>query len=162
MTPSRPLDLRAHVLALLAGGQAHTTFEDAVADFPIMLRGAVPDGSPYSAWQLVEHLRIAQDDIVRFSQNDDGAYTSPDWPSGYWPKSPSPPSVYDWDQTVSGYLRDRGILEAMVRGPRDLLTPFPWGDGQTLLRQALLAADHSAYHIGQLVLVRRLLGAWPD
>jgi hypothetical protein len=153
--------VRKQVVALLASGQAHTTFEDAVADFPVKLRGVVPEGLPYSGWQLLEHLRIALEDILRYSQNEDGGYEEKEWPAAYWPKEPAPPKVGAWDASVKAYLKDRGVMEGLVRDESaDLLAPFPWGDGQNLLRQALLAADHAAYHIGELVLVRRLLGAW--
>jgi hypothetical protein len=153
--------VRKQVVALLGSGQAHTTYEDAVADFPVELRGVVPEGLPYSGWQLLEHLRIAQDDILRFSQNEDGRYKSPEWPAAYWPAEAAPPDGRAWEASIKSYLKDRGVLEAMVRDESaDLLAPFPWGKGQNLLREALLAADHAAYHIGELVLVRRLLGAW--
>jgi hypothetical protein len=160
--PTHPDTFRKHLLELLRGGGAHVTFERAVADLPARLRGVAPPGAPHTAWQLLEHLRIAQDDILRFSRNRDGAYASPPWPEGYWPDTPAPPSDRAWDDSVRAYLADRAALEAMVSDPAaDLFTPFPWGDGETLAREAMLAADHAAYHLGQLVLLRRLLGAWP-
>jgi DinB superfamily len=154
--------LRTHVLEVLRGGHAHATFDDAVADFPPELRGVAPARSPHSAWQLLEHIRLGQRDILEFSRNTDGKYESPEWPEGYWPASSAPPHAKAWDASVAAVRKDRGELEDMVADPSvDLLMPFSWGDGQTLLREALLVADHTAYHVGQLVLVRLLLGAWP-
>jgi len=156
-----PDPLRAHVLELLHGGHAHLTFEDAVRDLPPDLRGKAPRGAPYTAWQLVEHIRIAQHDILRFSVNAEGMYQPLEWPDDYWPKAKRPRDDAEWDAAVAGVETDRKAMEALVGDPaRDLFAPFPWGDGQTLLREALLAADHTAYHLGQLVLLRRLLGAW--
>jgi DinB family protein len=161
MAPTKGDPIRAHVLELLRGGHAHLTFDDAVRDLPADLRGKAPRGSPYSAWQLVEHIRIVQDDILRFSLNDDGTYESPEWPDGYWPTSQAPTDDAEWEESLRRCRADRGAMEALVADPgRDLTTPFPWGDGQTLLREAMLVADHTAYHVGQLVLLRRMLGAW--
>jgi hypothetical protein len=155
--------LRAHVLELLRGGQAHATFDDAVADLPVADRGAVPKGVPHSAWELVEHIRITQDDILRFSTNVDGRYQSPAWPAGYWPQGPVPPSAKAWGASLEAIAEGRAAMERLVADPStDLLAPFSWGDGQTLLREALLLADHTSYHVGQLILLRRILGAWSD
>jgi hypothetical protein len=155
--------LRAHVLELLRGGQAHATFEDAVAGLPAGQRGAIPPGVPHSPWQLVEHIRITQDDILQFSTNVEGQYASPEWPAGYWPKGASPASAKAWGASLEAIAADRAAIERLVADPaNDLLAPFPWGDGQTLLREALLVADHTSYHVGQLILVRRTLGAWSD
>ena len=152
--------LRNQLLELLHGGHAHATFEDAVKDMPLELAGVRPPGAPYSAWELLEHIRIAQNDILEFSRS--AQYTSPKWPAGYWPKSPAPSGPHLWKGSVDAVLRDRAAFEALVSNPaNDLYRKFPWGDGQTLLREALLIADHNAYHVGELVLVRRLLGAWP-
>ena len=157
--PATDSDLRQHVLNLLKGGNAHVTFEDAVKNFPSELRGKKPRGSEYSAWQLLEHLRIAQWDILEFSR--DPKHRSPDWPSGYWPAKPAPPDDKAWDKSVRAFRRDLKALCDMVADESiDLFARIPHGDGQTVLREALLAADHNAYHIGQLVLVRRLLGLW--
>lgn len=151
--------LRSHLLELLRGGSAHATFEDAVKEMPPDLVGVRPKGCPYSAWELLEHIRIAQHDILEFSRS--AKHVSPDWPSGYWPKSPAPADPGQWDASVKAVLRDRSEFEALIGDPaNDLHRKFSWGDGQTLLREALLIADHSAYHVGQLLLVRRLLGAW--
>jgi len=152
-------DLRQHVVNLLSGGNAHATFDDAVKNLPPELRGKKPKGAEYSAWQLLEHLRIAQWDILEFSR--DPKHQSPEWPSGYWPAQPAPPDEKAWDKSVRAFRSDLKELCDMVADEAvDLFARIPHGDGQTVLREALLAADHNAYHIGQLVLVRRLLGAW--
>jgi hypothetical protein len=156
-------ELRKQLVALLEGGNAHVRLEDAVKDLPAPLRGKVPKGLPYSAWQLLEHLRIAQDDILCFSTNYDGSYQSPPWPEGYWPASPAPPDAKAWDRSLRQIRSDRKRFAELISDPKsDLFKPFPWGEGQNLLREALLIADHAAYHLGQIVLVRRLLKAWPE
>ncbi len=150
--------LRLQVTQLLKSGEAHATFEAAVKEFPEALRGVVPGGAEHSAWQELEHLRLTQDDILDFSVNP--KYKARDWPKDYWPEA-VPPNPKAWDASVKGYLKDREALCALVADPKvDLYAKIPHGDGQTVLREALLAADHNAYHIGQLVLLRRLLGAW--
>lgn len=156
-----PDPLRAHLLELLRAGHAHLSFDDAVRDLPADLRGKAPRGSPYTAWQLVEHLRLAQDDILRFSRNTDGSYEELEWPDDYWPKAKAPRDDAEWEASLAAFRADRKAMEALVADPaQDLFAPFPWGDGQTLLREAMLVADHTAYHLGQLVLLRRLIGAW--
>lgn len=156
-----PDPLRAHLLELLRAGHAHLSFDDAVRDLPADLRGKAPRGSPYTAWQLVEHLRLAQDDILRFSRNTDGAYEELEWPDDYWPKAKAPRDDAEWEASLAAFRADRKAMEALVADPaQDLFAPFPWGDGQTLLREAMLVVDHTAYHLGQLVLLRRLIGAW--
>jgi hypothetical protein len=151
--------LREHVLALLRGGHAHVDFETAIADLPAELRGARPPNVPHTPWRLLEHLRIAQWDIVEFSRS--AGHVSPAFPAGYWPAGDAPPDDAAWDTAVQAFRNDLGTMEGWLVDPdRDLWQPFPWGDGQTLLREALLLADHNAYHIGQLVVVRRALGAW--
>lgn len=153
--------LREHVLYLLKGGGAHLGFEEAVAELAEPLRGAKAPGVPHTAWRLVEHMRIAQWDILEFSH--DAAHVSPDFPQGYWPATDGPPSAAAWEKSIEAFLADREALAALVTDPAvDLLAPIPHGDGQTVLREALLAADHNAYHLGQLVLLRRCLGAWPN
>ena len=151
--------LRNQLIALLEGGNAHATFDSAVHDFPMDKAGTRPKGLPYSAWELLEHLRIAQHDIVKFSSSAE--HKSPKWPEGYWPATPGPEKESDWAHSVRAIRKDLAEFEDLIRDPKqDLYRKFPWGDGQTLLREALLIADHNAYHIGQLVLVRRLLGEW--
>lgn len=152
-------DLRKQLQALLKGGQAHATFDDAVAAFPVDRRGVVPEGLPYSAWQLLEHLRITQRDILDFSDNADGHYQELDWPAGYWPAEKEPPTETAWDESIAAIEADMAKFRKLVE-TGDLHTPFPWGSGQNLLREALLIADHDAYHVGELVLLRRLLGIW--
>ncbi len=154
--------LRQQLIALLRGGQAHTTFDEAVKDLPVKLRGTVPPNLPYSAWQLLEHLRIAQLDILNFSAPPTGGYQHMRWPEDYWPKSPEPPSEKAWDQSIAAIRADLKRFEAIIENPAsDLYKTFRWGDGQNLLREALLLADHNAYHLGELVVLRRLLIAWP-
>lgn len=151
--------LREHVLYLLAGGGAHVSFDDAVTNMPEKLRGARPQGLPHTAWMLLEHLRIAQWDILDFSRN--AKYKPMKWPGDYWPKADGPPNSAAWDKSIQQFRKDLKAMENLVQDPRtDLFAPIPWGDGQTMLREALLVADHNAYHLGQLVDVRRLLGAW--
>ncbi len=149
------------LLALLEGGQAHATLAKAVADFPVALRGVVPQGLPYSAWQLLEHLRLAQKDILDFSDPPAGGYQHLKWPEAYWPKSPEPPNAAAWGEAIEAIETDaRSFAALLTRPDADLYAPFPWGEGQNLLREALLIADHNAYHTGELVMLRRLLGAW--
>jgi hypothetical protein len=151
--------LREHLLSLLRGGGAHAAFDKAVGHLPAELRGAKPEGAPYSAWELLEHMRIAQWDILEFSRNP--KHVSPEWPAGYWPKSAAPPDDGAWDKSVKQFRADLEAMENLVADPRtNLLARIPHGDGQTILREALLVADHNAYHLGELVLLRRLLGAW--
>lgn len=151
--------VREHVINLLRGGNAHATFEDAVKAMPVELQGKRPKGAEHSPWEELEHLRITQSDILEFSR--DPGHKSPDWPVGYWPESAAPPDEKAWEKSVRGFRKDFKELCALVSDEQsDLFARIPHGDGQTLLREALLTADHNAYHIGQLVLLRRLLGAW--
>ncbi len=151
--------LRQHLLDLLNGGHAHATFDAAVKNLPIALRGKRPRGAEHSPWEVLEHLRIAQWDILEFSR--DAAHQSPAWPSGYWPATPVPPDPKAWDKRVRAFRRDLKAMCDLVADPStDLYARIPHGDGQTILREALLVADHNAYHLGELVLLRRLLGAW--
>jgi len=151
--------LRQHLLELLRGGNAHLNFEEALAGLPPTLRGERPHELPYSPWRLLEHMRIAQWDILEFSRNP--KHVSPEFPAGYWPDSDAPPDDKAWQQSVRQFRDDLKAMQALVEDPSiDLFAPIPHGEGQTLLREALLLADHNAYHLGQLVTVRRLLGAW--
>ena len=157
----RDAALRQHLLDLLRGGNAHATFDAAAADFPAGLRGKKPEGAEYSAWQLLEHLRIAQWDILEFSRS--AKHVSPKWPEGYWPKTEGPPTAAAWNSSIRKFRADLKAMTKLIADKKcDLFAPIPHGDGQTLLREALLVADHNAYHIGQLILLRRLLGAWKD
>jgi hypothetical protein len=154
------VEVRKQLLALLNGGQAHATLEEAIKDFPPHLRGVVPEGLPYSAWQLLEHMRITQRDILDFSAPPTGGYHALKWPDEYWPKQ-STPSPETWDRTIAGIRADLEKFKALIERPgADLEKPFRWGTGQNLLREAMLIADHTAYHLGELVMLRRLLGAW--
>ena len=151
--------LRQHLISLLTGGNAHVSFDDAVKNLPVELRGKRPKGAEHSPWELLEHLRIAQWDILEFSR--DAKHVSPEWPDGYWPKTQAPPDEKAWDKSVRAFRRDlKAMCDLVADEKTDLYTRIPHGDGQTLLREALLTADHNAYHVGQLVLVRKLLGAW--
>ena len=154
--------LRKQLQALLDGGQAHATFDQAVKDFPAKLRGVVPEGLPYSGWQILEHIRLAQQDILDFSSNADGNYKEKKWPDDYWPKAAEPPSAEAWERSIVQIRADRKGFEKLLKSADDaaLVAPFAWGEGQNLLREALLLADHDAYHVGELVVVRRLVGAW--
>jgi hypothetical protein len=161
--PDTNTALRQHLTDLLDWNDAHATFDRAVDDFPARLRGVTPTGLPHSGWQLLEHIRLAQDDILRFSRNHDGSYRKMKWPDDYWPSSAEPLSTKAWSESVHGYLADRKAFAVLVADPKqDLFTPFPWGKGQTLLREVLLVADHTAYHVGQMIYLRRLLGAWKE
>jgi hypothetical protein len=152
--------MRQHVAALLRGGSAHAAFENAAADLAPALRGVAPKGAEHTPWQVLEHLRIAQWDILEFSR--DAGHVSPDFPAGYWPSGAAPPDDAAWDRSVARFRSDLDEMVRLVSDPSiDLFARIPHGDGQTVLREALLVADHNAYHLGELVLLRRLLGAWP-
>jgi DinB superfamily len=151
--------LRQHLVKVLTGSEAHADFEAAIKGMPVRLRGLVPAGAEHSPWMLVEHLQIALWDILEFSRNP--RHVSPKWPEGYWPASSTPEHAHDWDKTVQAFRDHLKAMCDLVMDPStDLFAKIPHGDGQTILREALLSADHNAYHIGQLVTVRRLLGAW--
>lgn len=151
--------LREQLIELLRGGQAHATFDDVIRDFPLDRAGLRPTGAQHSAWELLEHMRIAQNDILEFSRS--GEHVSPKFPEGYWPKSQAPDGEGHWNSSVRAFREDLAKFKALIQDPaQDLHRKFPWGDGQTLFREALLIADHNSYHLGQLVLLRRLVGAW--
>ncbi len=147
--------LRDHLIYLLNGGGAHLHLQDEIKNFPYGKAGVKIESAPYTAWQLVEHIRIAQWDILEFSRNP--KHVSPDWPGGYWPQSEAPPSRAGWTKSVRQIKSDLKRMMDLVADPKtDLHARIPWGDGQTILREALLVADHNAYHLGQLVLLRRM------
>src|ERR1700728_1181714 len=151
--------LRKELDRLLSGKGAHADFDAAVADFPAKLRGVKPEGAPHTAWDLLEHLRIAQWDMLEFSR--DAKHVSPAWPEGYWPKSAEPESAAAWEKSVKSFQHDLAAMRKLVADPKsDLFTPLAHGEGQTLLREAMQMADHNAYHVGELIFLRRLLGAW--
>jgi uncharacterized damage-inducible protein DinB len=152
--------LREHVLYLLKQGGAHVTFDDAIADLPAELGSQKLPNAPHTVWELVEHMRIAQWDILEFSRNP--KHVSPEWPSGYWPPTGVTPDQKAWEASVEAFRSDLQAMEKLAADPAtDLFAKIPHGDGQTILREALLVADHNSYHLGQIVQLRRLLGAWP-
>ena len=149
--------LREHLLYLLRGGGAHTSFDDAMGDWPVQLAGAKVANFPHTAWMLLEHMRIAQWDILEFSRN--GKHESPNWPDGYWPTTENPPTERAWLDSIAAFKKDLRAMEKLVADKKkDLYAKLPWGDGQTILREALLVADHNAYHVGQLVMLRKSIG----
>jgi hypothetical protein len=153
--------LREHVIYLLDGGGAHAKFDDVVKDFPAKARGQKPAGLPHTPWMLLEHMRLAQWDILEFSRNP--KHESPEWPEGYWPKTEAPPSASAWETSLNNFGKDLKAMRDLVEDPKtDLFAKIPGGDGQTILREALLLADHNAYHLGQLVDAKRALGAWKE
>ena len=151
--------LRTHLVNLLSKEQAHAGFDRALADFPADLRGVKIAGSPHTPWQLLEHMRIAQWDILEFCRNSH--HISPPFPKGYWPPTAAPPDAAAWDRSVREFQSDRDAMIALVKNPRvDLFARIYHGEGQTVLREAMLVADHNAYHLGELILLRRLAGSW--
>jgi len=148
--------LREHLVTLLDSENAHVNFDGVVKGFPHEHYGTRPEGSPHSGWELLEHLRITQWDILEFTR--DPKHVSPEWPSGYWPPSPEPPDDQAWDESIAAFRRDLQSMMVIARDESiDLYTPLAHGDGQTVLREILLTADHNAYHLGQLMLVRRMV-----
>lgn len=159
--PTRPRShdaiVREHILFLLRDGGAHAGFSAAIGDWPIQLAGVKVANFPHTAWMLLEHLRIAQKDILEFSRS--AKYKSPPWPEGYWPASEAPPNEKAWKRSMAAFRKDLRAMESLVENPKtDLFAKLPWGDGQTILREALLIADHNAYHLGQLVMLRKCIG----
>jgi hypothetical protein len=151
--------LREQLIKLLVWQDAHVNFDTAVEGLPPPLQGVRPEGLPYSPWELLEHMRLTQRDILNFCR--DPSYKAPDWPAEYWPKTTSPARPEDWQECAEAFRADRQELQSLVADPSlDLYAAIPHGEGQTYLREVLLVADHSAYHLGELVAVRRLLGAW--
>jgi hypothetical protein len=153
--------LRAQIAKLLDGAEAHADWRKAFADMPAELMGAKAEGAPHTAWQLLEHLRIAEWDILEFSR--DPKHVSPQFPDGYWPPTPAPPSADAWEKSAKAFGRDLAEMKKLVSDSKtNLFERIAHGDGQTILREALLTADHNAYHLGQLILLRKMLGAWSD
>jgi hypothetical protein len=153
----RDQSLRDHLLYLLRGGGAHISFDDAMGDWTLQLAGVKVANFPHTAWMLLEHMRLAQWDILDFSR--DSKHVSPPWPEGYWPASAAPPDEKAWTASMSAFKKDLRTMARLVSDRRvDLYAPIPWGDGQTILREALLLADHNAYHLGQLVMLRKSIG----
>jgi hypothetical protein len=158
---TRDQAVRKQIIKLLAGEGAHASFDDAVAGLSPKLRGAKPPGQPHTAWRLVEHMRIAQWDILEFSRNP--KHQSPEWPEGYWPPTDAPPRPGDWAASLRRFRADLKAMQQLVADPKnDLLALIPHGQGQTLLREAVLVIDHNAYHVAQLIMLRRMLEAWRE
>ena len=156
MRQNESVTLRQMLVDAMRGHQSHIDFDSAVEDFPIELRGRKPAGAPHTAWQLLEHLRLAQRDILDFSRNPN--HKSPEWPEGYWPTTDAPPDAKAWDRSVSAFQKDIREFNKLVQDlQEDLFAPFEHGDGQTLLREALLLATHNSYHLGQFVSVKKTL-----
>ena len=156
-------DHTGHVIkeleAGLNGGNAHASFDDAVRDIPHDLLGSIPNGLPYSIWQLVEHIRITQWDILEFSR--DPHHESPHWPDDYWPAQKSPTHAGDWKKSLDKIAADRkAFIDLLHKEKENIYTPFPYGNGQSLFREALLIVDHTSYHTGEIIIVRRLLKVW--
>ena len=143
---------------MLLKANAHVTFKDAVRDLPVALRGVVPNHMPYSIWQLVEHIRIAQHDILDFSRNPD--YKEPDCPKDYWPAAAAPDSEAAWKHSIEQVDKDLHAFVGLLETSKDLFAPFPHGTGQHLFREAVLLIDHNSYHVGEIVALRRFFGAW--
>ena len=155
----RDEEIRKHTIYLLRGGGAHIHFDEAISGFPAHLRNRNVHDLPYNAWQLLEHLRIAQWDILEFSRNPE--HVSPDFPEGYWPIEKSDPDEEAWNNSIQVFRAELQAMQELVSDPGvDILSPIPHGSGQTILREALLVADHNAYHLGQMIVLRRLLGCW--
>lgn len=151
--------IRTHLVKLLDSKEAHVDFDTAVADLPPGLRGTRVKGFPHSAWELVEHLRLAQRDLLDFCR--DAHYKAPTWPDGYWPSSAEPPDETSWERSLAAFRADReALLRFVADSSLDLTARIPHGTGQTYLRSILLVADHNAYHLGQFVALRQQLGAW--
>ena len=156
MKTEQSVQLRQQLVDAIRGHQAHLDFDAAVDGFPASLRGVGPAGAPHTAWQLLEHIRIAQHDILAFSS--DASHKSPKWPEGYWPSTDAPPSAAAWDKSVAAVRRDGLAFNTLVQDlSNDLFKPFAHGEGQTLLREALLVASHNSYHLGQLVYARKTM-----
>ena len=152
--------LRTGLVNLLTKENAHVGIEGALKGIPLEKTGIVPKGMPYSIWQLTEHIRISQFDILEFSRNPN--YKSPKWPDEYWPKHPAPENESQFNESVQAILRDLNDMADLVRNPEnDLFKPFSHGQGQNLFREAVLIIDHNAYHVGQVIVVRRMLDIWP-
>jgi uncharacterized damage-inducible protein DinB len=162
MTGSKPKERWREIVASSLGWeQAHTTLEKAVKDLAPVLRGQRPPNYPHSVWELLDHIRITQRDLLDFCQ-DPNYEEKLAWPQDYWPPTPTPPTADAWDKSISDYRRDREALARFTTDTEiDLTTKIPRGTGQTYLRTILVAVDHASYHVGQIVSVRRLLGAWP-
>jgi hypothetical protein len=161
MKPDQDKSFREHLVRLLDGEGAHITLDDALEGLPREVRGKKAPKMPHSPWRLLEHIRIAQHDIVDFCTNPN--YREPQWPEDYWPKADGPKNDVEWEKSIQAIRKDIERMKSLVSDTKlDLLAKISWGGGQTYLREALLVADHNAYHVGELVAVRRALGAWKE
>lgn len=159
--PTEDMLLREQLIESLRGSHAHIDLLGALKDFPEDLHGKKPKGAPHTAWQLLEHIRFTLNDLLIFSTNPD--YTAPDWPKDYWPKKDAPNDAAEWKAATNAYKADLEEFEKLIRNPEsNLYAKIPWGDGQTLLREVLLAIDHTSYHVGQIISLRKELGAWKE
>ena len=156
--PSDDKALRDHLIELLQGGSAHVDLATVVDDFPAEFAATKPKNVPYTPWQLLEHMRMTASDLLLFST--DPKYVAPKWPDDYWPAQEAP-KPGQWDESVKALKADLAEFEGMVLDPKaNLYAKIPWGDGQTLLREVLIACQHTSYHLGEMVVIRRELGAW--
>jgi hypothetical protein len=152
--------VREQLLALLRGGNAHMGFDQAVADFPVEHINRKPPHTPYMPWHLIDHIRIAQWDILEFVRNPD--HVSPSWPEGYWPAQNEQADEAHWQQTLAAFRADLKALQDLVADPKtDLYAPLPHAPNYTILREILVVADHNAYHIGEFAILRQVMGTWP-
>jgi len=159
MDPQTRAALVTELIQLLTAGNAHATFEQAIAELPPSVRNQAVPEVPYTIWHLVEHLRIAQADILEFCVNPD--YVAPEWPASYWPNKTVPVDEAGWQAALKAIRQDQQQFIDLLEDPTtDLFTPLPHGDGQNLFREALLIGDHAAYHVGEIILLRRMLGVW--
>jgi hypothetical protein len=151
--------VKEQLTRLIKKSHAHATLEKALEGLPAEYRGVVPDGLPYSIWQLVEHIRFCLWDILEFCKSAE--HVSPSWPDGYWVKSATPASDKEWDDSLKQLHTDtNNFIELLNSKDADIHKPIPWGDGQTLLREAIVIIDHNGYHTAEIILIRRLLGIW--
>jgi hypothetical protein len=152
--------LKDQLIGFLQEENAHANMDTVLKDLPEKLIGLKLPNLPYTIWQLTEHIRITQWDIVEFSERD-GKHVSPDWPDEYWPKSNAPLNIKEWDKTIHAISKDRERMVKLIKDPQsDLFRPFSFGQGQTLFREALLIMDHTSYHLGEIIVLRRLMNAW--
>ncbi|MBV8672212.1 MAG: DinB family protein [Acidobacteriaceae bacterium] len=153
--------LRDHLLELLRGGSAHVDIATVVDNFPHEFAGTKPKNVPYTPWQLLEHIRFTVNDLLLFST--DPKYAAPNWPDDYWPAKQAAPEPGEWERSVKALKADLSAFEGIIQDSKsNLYARIPWGDGQTLLREVLLASDHTSYHLGELVLIRREFGVWKN
>lgn len=159
--PVHDQSIRRELSAFLRGDQAHASLDAAVKSMPTTLLEKKPQGSPHNAWQMLEHIRLTLHDLLEFCTNP--KYETPNWPDDYWPKDASPQSSAAWDHSITAIHKDLKAFDKLIEDPKtDLTAKIPWGDGQTILREILLAGDHTSYHIGQLILLRKHLGVWKN